>query len=214
MSNEISNVWIIEDHERYRTMLAGLIHRQEELTCPQQFDSCEAALATGDKGSSPDVILLDLGLPGMGGLKGIPELLLNYPKTVIIVLTVFDDRDRVFEAILNGAAGYLLKSSNSQAIIEAITDVLAGGSPLTPKVARHVLAAFSAMKHRPKESLLSEREHEILRLLADGMRCKQVGQKLNISYHTVDFHVRKIYNKLQVGNLSGAVSEACKKGLL
>ena len=130
------------------------------------------------------------------------------------MLTVFDDKPKVFEAIASGASGYLLKSSTPAEIIQAVLQVNDGGSPLTPQIARYVLSAFSSSQKKNLTTELKPREKEILSYLADGLIKKQVAEKLNISTHTVDYHVRKIYSKLQVNTLSGAISKAVKEGLV
>lgn len=210
------NIWIIEDNERYRKSLITILEQNDDIKCTNDFDSCEAAISTikKNKSSAPQVILLDLGLPGMGGIAGIPELLSLDDNLLIIVLTVFEDKRRVFDAIVNGASGYLLKSADSETIYKSIHQVLDGGSSLSPRIASHVLEAFSSMKKTKEENLLTPREKNILELLADGLIKKQVAEQLGISYHTVDFYVRKIYKKLQVNNISGALSQASKKGIL
>ena len=162
----------------------------------------------------PDVILLDLGLPGISGLEAIPLFKQYLPETDIIVLTAFDNKPKVFEAIAAGVSGYLLKSSTPNEITKAVMEVRNGGSPLTPQIARHVITAFSATRTKKLATDLTPREKEILAYLADGLAKKQVADKLNISPHTVDYHVRKIYGKLHVNNLSGAITKAVKDGLV
>lgn len=207
-------LWVIEDNESYRRNLLRVLRTKKGIDCTGDFADCESALAAMKHTTAPAVILLDLGLPGMGGLQGIPEILRNSPMCNIIVLTVFDDRPKVFDAIAAGAAGYLLKSSTPGEVIQAIEDVAAGGSPLTPQIARYVLKAFNA-RHKPDpEAELSPREHEILTHLAGGMARKTVADQTGLSPHTVDFHVRNIYKKLHVSTITGAISKAIREELI
>jgi DNA-binding NarL/FixJ family response regulator len=183
-------VWIIEDNARYRRSLVRLLGAVGGIRCAFDCGSCETALErllTG-KDPAPDILLLDLGLPGMGGIAGIPRLREAAPGCDIVVLTVSDDKVKVFEAIAAGATGYLLKSSGPEEITQALRDVAKGGSPLTPQIARYVLTSFSARIAPTPETALSP--------------------------HTVDYHVRKIYKKLHVNNISSAVSRALKEGLI
>lgn len=217
LMSEISlSVWLIEDHANYRDTVAMALRARREIGTLLDFGDAESVFRRLKEVSSakPDVLLLDLGLPGMHGLEAIPKLKELLPKTDIVVLTVFDDKPKVFEAIASGASGYLLKSSTPDEIVKAVVQVCEGGSPLTPQIARYVLSAFSAARKQQPGIELSSREQEILSYLADGLIKKQVAQKLNISSHTVDYHVRKIYGKLQVNTLSGAISKAVREGLV
>lgn len=217
LMSEISlSVWLIEDHANYRDTVAMALRARQEIGTLLDFGDAESVFRRLKEVSSakPDVLLLDLGLPGMHGLEAIPKLKELLPKTDIVVLTVFDDKPKVFEAIASGASGYLLKSSTPDEIVKAVVQVCEGGSPLTPQIARYVLSAFSAARKQQPGIELSSREQEILSYLADGLIKKQVAQKLNISSHTVDYHVRKIYGKLQVNTLSGAISKAVREGLV
>jgi len=216
MSTPPLSVWLIEDHANYRDTVATALRSREEIRSLLDFNDAESALKRLEDlpSKSPDVILLDLGLPGLPGLEAIPKFKRLIPETDIVVLTVFDDKPKVFEAIASGASGYLLKSSTPAEIIQAVLQVRNGGSPLTAQIARYVLSAFSAEQKKKLTADLKPREKEILSYLADGLIKKQVAEKLNISPHTVDYHVRKIYSKLQVNTLSGAISKAVKEGLV
>jgi len=216
MSKEHVSVWIIEDHANYRSSVAAALRARVEISSLLDFADAESAFKRLSEisGKTPDVILLDLGLPGLHGLDAIPKFKEILPETDIVVLTVFDDKPKVFEAIASGASGYLLKSSTPSEIVQAVLQVQNGGSPLTPQIARYVLSAFSATQKKKLTTDLKPREKEILAHLADGLIKKQVAEKLNISPHTVDYHVRKIYSKLQVNTLSGAISKAVKEGLV
>lgn len=216
MSLNSLSVWLVEDHANYRDTVAMALRAREEVGSLLDFGDAESVFKRlGELPSArPDVILLDLGLPGLSGLEAIPKLKERLPEVDIVVLTVFDDKPKVFEAIASGASGYLLKSSTPGEIINAVIQVHEGGSPLTPQIARYVLAAFSASRRKNVETDLTSREREILSYLSDGLAKKQVADKLSISAHTVDYHVRKIYGKLQVNTVSGAISKAVREGLV
>ncbi|MDF7823437.1 response regulator transcription factor [Pontiellaceae bacterium B12227] len=216
MSSTPLSVWLIEDHANYRDTVAAALRARKEIRSLLDFNDAESALKrlTDIPSKKPDVILIDLGLPGLHGLEAIPQFKELIPETDIVVLTVFDDKPKVFEAIAAGASGYLLKSSTPAEIVQAVLQVNNGGSPLTPQIARYVISAFSSTQKQKLTTDLKPREKEILSYLADGLIKKQVAEKLHISTHTVDYHVRKIYSKLQVNTLSGAISKAVKEGLV
>ncbi|HEX2972965.1 MAG TPA: response regulator transcription factor [Tepidisphaeraceae bacterium] len=209
-------VWLIEDHADSRRVLARVLNRAATLLCPCAFASCEEALAAlRSKASPPDVVLLDIGLPGMNGIEGISHLKALAPSTHIIILTVFDDQEKVFRAICAGASGYLLKNTDEEAIASAVREVMEGGSPINPRVARLVLNMFaSRAAPATQEYGLSLREREVLELMVQGLLKKEIADRLKLSYHTVDNHLRNIYTKLQVHTRSGAVAKALSEHLL
>lgn len=214
-------IWIIEDHRRLRETVAEAVRLAGEHAITA-FASCEKAIAALEADApKPDVILLDLGLPGMSGLEGLRRFKERIPEAEIIVFTVFDDRDRVFEAICHGASGYLLKSEPLERIVAAVEEVRRGGSPMSPEIARCVIERFSrrrgpssAADEPPIAESLSEREREVLRLLADGLVKKEVATRMEISLYTVDNYVRRIYAKLHVNTLGGAVARAIRDGIV
>lgn len=218
----MDTIWIIEDHRRLRETVAEAVRLAggHEVV---PFASCEKALAALDAHApnKPDVILLDLGLPGMSGLEGLRRFKERIPEVEIVVFTVFDDRERVFEAICNGASGYLVKSEPLERIVAAVEEVRRGGSPMSPEIARCVIERFSRggagpvqVGGAPVAESLSEREREVLRLLADGLVKKEVAARMAISLHTVDNYVRRIYAKLHVNTLGGAVARAIRDGIV
>ncbi len=202
-------VWLVEDHEDCRRMVARVINRSARLRCTHAFACCEEALATLAREPAPEVVLLDVGLPRMNGIQGIREIKALAPSTHIIMLTVYDDHEKVFNAICAGASGYLLKNADEEALTGAIQEVLEGGAPMNPRVARLVLNMFArlAVPTHPDYGL-SARESEILHLMVKGLIKKEIADRLNLSYHTVDNHLRKIYSKLQVHTRGGAVAKA------
>ncbi len=165
----------------------------------------------------PDVIVMDIQMPGMDGIQGVAAIKARYPKARVLMQTVFEDEEKVFDAICAGASGYILKTARPDEIVQAIRDVHQGGSPMTPSIAAKVLARFRTLEDQPARSGdhdLSEREHEVLKLLANGLSYKMIAAELNISYHTVDSHIRKIYEKLHVSNSTEAVSKAFRDRLI
>jgi len=208
-------VWLIEDHADSRRVLTRVLNRAPTMQCPCAFASCEEALAALRSDTAPDVILLDVGLPGMNGIEGIRYFKALAPATHIIMLTVFDDQEKIFNAICAGASGYLLKNADEDAIAGAVEEVLRGGAPINPRVARLVLNMFASREAPPKADYgLSTREREVLELVVKGLVKKEVAERLGLSYHTVDNHLRSIYGKLHVHTRGGAVAKAVSEHLL
>ena len=208
-------VWLIEDHADSRRVLARVLNRAATMQCPCAFASCEEALAALQTNPHPDVVLLDIGLPGMNGIEGIRRIKALSPATHVIMLTVFDDQEKVFNAICAGASGYLLKTADEDAVAAAVQEVLHGGAPITPRVARLVLNMFPLRPAPPAQDYgLSDREREVLELMVQGLVKKEVADRLHVSYHTVDNHFRSIYTKLQVHTRGGAVARAVSEHLV
>ncbi|MFC5455196.1 response regulator [Prosthecobacter fluviatilis] len=210
----MSTLWIVEDHASFRRTLVRLLATETDLQCPCDFDSCEKLLAALSESNAPDLILLDVGLPGMSGLDAIRLIKERAPKTLVVILTVFEDDDKVFQAICAGAAGYLLKTSSGADITQAVRDALAGGSPMNPRIARRVLDMFSKLAPKQRDYGLSDREKEILQLMTTGLIKKEIADRLSLSVHTVDTYLRRIYEKLEVNTRTGAVAKALKEGLV
>jgi DNA-binding NarL/FixJ family response regulator len=210
----MKSIWIVEDHASFRHTLIRVLNAADGLQCPCAFESCEQVLAATAPDGTPDLVLLDVGLPGMSGLDGIRLIKQRYPGTIIVILTVFEDDDKVFAAICAGAAGYLLKTSSGADITQAVRDALAGGSPMNPRIARRVLDMFSKLVPKQSDYGLSEREKEILQLMVTGLIKKEIADRLTLSVHTVDTYLRRIYEKLEVNTRTGAVAKALKEGLI
>ena len=208
-----TTVWVVEDHARLRATLCEAISLSVAGKV-SSFASCEDALSALEGGVVPEVVVMDLGLPGMSGLEGIRRFKDAVPSAEILVFTVFDDRANVFQAICAGASGYLLKSEPTERVISAIREVSLGGSPMTPEIARLVLDRFSKLPSPTSDVGISDRERDVLRLLADGFTKKEVADRLELSVHTVDNYLRRIYRKLHVNTLGGAVAKALRDGLL
>ncbi|MEY4482927.1 MAG: hypothetical protein RL693_379 [Verrucomicrobiota bacterium] len=210
----MKSIWIVEDHAPFRRTLTSVFNAEDDLHCPRAFESCEALLAALPQGPSPDVLLLDVGLPGMSGLDGIRAARAASPATLILILTVFDDDEKIFRSICAGACGYLLKTSSASDVVRAVRDALSGGSPMTPRIARRVLTMFNQFAPQKDKYALSERETEVLQLMVAGRIRKEIAAQLNLSIHTVDTYVRRIYEKLEVSTSGGAIAKAFKEGLV
>lgn len=207
-------VWLIEDHKTYGERLARALNRLDGIACPRRFTACEDAFAALTSETPPHVLLLDVGLPGINGIDALAQLRQLAPMTAIVILTVFEDDDKIFRAICAGAAGYLLKTSSTEDIAAAIRSAATGGSPINPTIARRVLDMFSQANPPRKDYGLTPREKEILQHLVQGQSTKEAAAQLEISYHTADGYIRDIYEKLQVNTRSGVVAKAVKEGLV
>ncbi|MFH0991581.1 MAG: response regulator transcription factor [bacterium] len=206
------HVIIVEDHEDFREGLYHMLQSTEGFRCTGRFDSMEDAL---QRLPQADVVLLDIGLPGKSGIQGIPEIRKRLPKTQIVMLTGRDDDKLVFQSILAGANGYLLKKTPPARLLHAIEDAASGGMPMTPVIAKKAFEMFKKWVPLPTEQItLTQREEEILALLAEGMNYNMIGEKLYISLDTVRNHIRHIYEKLHVHSKSEAVAKALRQGLI
>ncbi len=208
------SVWIVEDNAAFRATIADLIRQTPALRFEHAFSSCEEALKELENSDFPDVILMDIGLPGMNGIEGVRRVKAISPETRVVMLTVFDENDMIFQAICAGASGYLLKSESTEKIVSALQEVLNGGAPMNAQIAAKVLNMFSRLAAPKGNYGLTSREREILQCLVDGLAKKQIADKLFLSFHTIDMHMRGIYTKLQVHSRSGAVAKALKENLL
>lgn len=210
-----TDVIIIEDNELLRDSLMEAINKSSSINCSNAFGSGEAALEFIESEELvPDIILLDIGLPGMSGIELIPELKKLSPSSKIIIITIHDDDENVFNAICAGASGYLLKDLSSNGIVNSISEVMNGGAPMNSHIAKKVLNMFRDQNVKSSGYSLSDREKEILALLVDGLSKKQIAENIFLSHHTVDSHIRNIYAKLEVHSRSSAISKAIKEKLL
>lgn len=206
-------VSIVEDNEQLRGTLARMIGRAEGFQCVGQHGSAEAALEA-IPGESPNVVLMDINLPGMNGVECVRKLKQIVPQTQVVMLTAYEDTENIFNSLAAGASGYLLKRSKSAEILEAIRDVQNGGSPMTTHIARKVVQSFQASAAsapaQPTEDL-SPREQEVLDLLSQGFMYKEIADKLSISFETVRTYIRRIYEKLHVRTRTEAVAKALRR---
>ncbi len=204
--------WIIEDDPHFSKQLYELINFSQKFSCSNIFSSCEPAIELLKTSDPPDIILMDLGLPGISGISGIQKIKQIVPEVTIVVLTVFEDTDSILQSISNGALGYLLKGSSFDEIINSLELILSGGAPINPQIAKKILDVFK-QSYSQNDYGLTPREKEVLIYLVDGLLKKQIADKMSITFHTVDKHLRSIYTKLQVPSRSQAVSKAIKEKL-
>jgi DNA-binding NarL/FixJ family response regulator len=206
----IIKVAIVEDRREIRDALTMLINGTEGFRCCGAYRTMEEALDK-IKGEIADVVLSDIGLPGMSGIEGIRILKERYPNLLLLMLSVYDDDERIFDALCAGACGYLLKRTSPARLIECLKEAVQGGAPMSPEVARRVVALFRDI--RPPERAdyqLTPHETRLLKLLVEGHNYKTAAVELGVSFHTIHFHVRNIYEKLQVHSKSEAVSKALR----
>lgn len=209
----VIKVAIIEDVRALREGFATLIGGTAGYNCTGTFRSMEEALAKIGA-VLPDVALVDIGLPGMSGIEGVRILKERYPDLFLLMLTVYDDDDRIFEALCAGACGYLLKKTPPARLLESLREATEGGAPMTPEIARRVVALFRQI-HPPAHSdyHLTPHETRLLKLLVEGHNYKTAAAHLGVSFNTICFHIRHIYEKLQVHSKSEAVAKAMRHRL-
>lgn len=209
----VIKVAIIEDLRHIREGLAMLLNFTEGYHCTGAYGSAEEALEKIPH-NLPDVVLSDIGLPGIDGIEGVRRLKELYPDLLILMLSVYDDNERIFDALCRGACGYLLKNTPPARLIESLKDAMQGGAPMSPEIARKVVALFRDF--RPPERAdyqLTPHETRLLKLLVEGHSYKSAAIELKVSVNTVSFHLRHIYEKLQVHSKSEAVAKALRDRL-
>lgn len=207
-------IWLIEDNAAFRRSTERALRQRLADADVASFGRCEDALAALASERDPEVVLLDVGLPGMDGIEGIGRLKESVPGASILVLTVFEDDDKIFRAICAGASGYLLKSEPMETVAEAIQQARNGGSPMNPRVATRVLAMFAKLAPPQRDYGLTEREQSVLQLMARGQGRKQIADQLGLNPHTADYVMRCIYRKLHVNCATAAVSLALRERLI
>ena len=214
MDDKIIRVMLIEDQRDVREGLAVLINGSSGFHCLSAFRTMEEALRAAAR-ELPDVVLTDIGLPGMSGVEGTKLLKARYPELPIVALTVYDDDEDVFDALCAGASGYLLKNTPPARLLESLREVVSGGAPMSPEIARRVVNLFRAF--RPPERAvhrLTQQESGLLKLIIDGHSYKTAAVELSISVSTISFHLQNIYSKLQVHSKSEAVAKALRERLV
>ena len=204
-------VSIVEDSDKFRTALARVLDRAEGFRCISNYPNAEDALKALPK-DQPEVVLMDINLPGMNGVECVRQLKQVMPKLQVMMLTVYEDTENIFNALAAGATGYMLKRTPQPQLLEAIREVHRGGSPMTTHIARKVVLSFqqSAASAQATENL-SPREQEVLDCLAQGFLYKEIAEKLGISYETVHTYIRRIYEKLQVRTRTEAVAKFLRR---
>jgi len=217
MNKKTIRIMLVEDHIGYRETIAIALEQNENMELGSQFGTAEIALRNLQNVApedQPDVVLLDLNMPGMSGIEALPWIKQYAPDSEVIILTQSDNAADVTRAITEGAAGYLLKSATFKEITEGIQTVMEGGATLDPEVARFII---NSLRGKPKltqpDKALSERELEVLELIGQGMAKKEIADRLDISITTVAYHVQHIYEKLKVPNAAAAVDRAHRLGL-
>ena len=200
------SISIVEDSEKLRGTLARVLNRAEGFRCVSQYPSAEDALKDLPN-IKPDVVLMDIHLPGINGVECVRHLKKILPQIQVMMLTVYEDTENIYDALTAGANGYLLKRTTGPELLDAIREVHRGGSPMTAHIARKVVQSFQ--KNAPTQSTenLSEREQQVLDLLSRGLMYKEIADKLQISYETVHTYIRRIYEKLQVRTRTEAVAK-------
>lgn len=207
-------VVLIEDLREVREGLSALINGTTGFKCVAAYGMMETALATIKK-DKPDVILTDLGLPGISGIEGIERIRRIFPDVPILALTIFDNDAQIFNALCNGANGYLLKNTPPARLLDALLEAVEGGSPMSPTIAARVVKLFR--EFRPPEQAdyhLTRQETELLKLLVEGHHKKTAAREMDISIHTISFHLKNIYEKLQVHSKTEAVAKALREHLI
>lgn len=210
LKTEKIKVAIIEDRREIREGLGMLVGGTDGFVCAAKYGSMEEALPQIKKDTA-DIVLCDIGLPGMSGIEGIKRLKEKFPDLLIIMLTIYDDDERIFKALCAGASGYLLKKTPPARLLESLREAVAGGSPMSPEVARRVINIFRDIRPPEKADYnLTPHETRLLKLLVEGHNYTTAAEFLGVSYTTVSFHMRNIYDKLQVHSKSEAVAKAMR----
>jgi len=207
-------VAIIEDQRKFREYLAALIDGSFGFRCTGSFRSMEEAL---DRIGADlhDVVLVDIGLPGMDGIEGIRILKERFPKLILLMHTVYDGDERIFDAMCAGASGYLLKKTSPVRLLESLREAMAGGAPMTPEVASQVVRLFREIRPREKpDEELTPHEVRLLEMLAEGHNYETAAGELGVTTHTISFHLQRIYEKLHVHSKTEAVAKALRQRLI
>lgn len=213
MDRRLIKVSTVEDNEFMREGWEEIINSQEDFLLIGSYESCEDAFAD-DEFKFTNIALMDIELPGMNGIEGVKYIRENYPDMIVVMATVFDDNEHVFEAIRNGAIGYMLKKTNPETFSNAIRTAMDGGSPMTPEIARKVIQFMQPEKSADPKVQLTDREQEILKELATGKSYKDIGDSIYLSEDGVRYHIRNIYQKLHVNSRSQAVAKGMKQKLI
>lgn len=211
----IISISLIEDNRYVRFGMEELINSIPEFTLAGSFESCEKAFATSAIEES-DVVLMDIGLPGMSGIEGVKYISKNYPDVTVLMCTIHNDDQKIFDAICAGAVGYLLKEISADELTKAIKESMSGGSPMSPNIARKVISFFHKSITQSSEKLneLTEREIQVLKKMAEGKSYSMIANELFLSIDGVRYHIRHIYEKLQVHSRGEAVAKGFTSGLI
>jgi len=206
-------VMIVEDNPYIREGWTTILDSDKKIVVKSSFRSCEDALESEDIAWT-DIILLDIQLPGLMGSDGVEKFLEINPKLAIIMITVLEDSEHIFKSLQNGAIGYLIKKVSPDELVQAVKDAFEGGSPMSPAIARKVIASMQLKPKMQKEYSLTERETEVLSLLGEGNSYSSIADEIHLSVDGVGYHIRNIYRKLQVNSKAEAVAKGISNGLI
>lgn len=207
----MATIGIVEDNKKIRDLIQRYLDMQEEHRCPVATESMEEMLDYLEEYESPDVLLMDIQLPGMSGIDGMKKLKQEYPDIEIIMLTVYHDSHKIFNSLCAGASGYLLKHTSLPEIKEAIEDLMEGGAPMSPQIARKVINHFQDPPQKKEDSeTLTSREQDIVTGLVDGLSYKLIADRYDISIDTVRAHIRNIYKKLHVNSKAEVIAKSLR----
>jgi DNA-binding NarL/FixJ family response regulator len=209
LNKNITRVVIVEDDDIIRESFVSLINGSDKFLCIADYDTCEAAIKNLAN-DSPRIILMDIGLPGISGIEGIRRIKKVYSQVDIIVVTVHDDDEKVFDALCAGATGYLTKNIEPDRLLDSLDEVLKGGAPMTTSIAKRVIRSFQ----KSTDSPLTSRETEVLQKLSRGKSYTMIADDLNINKETVRTHIKNIYQKLNVNSKAEAIEKASKDRLI
>ncbi|MCH2451052.1 MAG: response regulator transcription factor [Gracilimonas sp.] len=204
-------IGIVEDNKKIRDLIQRYLDMQKDMDCPVAVDSVEEMLDYLEEHQRPNVILMDIQLPGMSGIKGMEIIKSKYPEVEIMMLTVYHDSHKIFDSLKAGASGYLLKHTSLPEIKESIENLMKGGAPMSPQIARKVISHFN--EEAPKkneESMLTNREQDIVNGLVDGLSYKLIADRYDISIDTVRAHIRNIYKKLHVNSKAEVIAKSLR----
>ena len=204
-------IGIVEDNKKIRDLIQRYLDMQKDMECPVAVDSVEEMLDYLEEHQKPNVILMDIQLPGMSGIKGMEIIKSKYPEVEIMMLTVYHDSHKIFDSLKAGASGYLLKHTSLPEIKESIENLMKGGAPMSPQIARKVISHFN--EEAPKkneESMLTNREQDIVNGLVDGLSYKLIADRYDISIDTVRAHIRNIYKKLHVNSKAEVIAKSLR----
>lgn len=207
----MATIGIVEDNKKIRDLIQRYLDMQEGHRCPVATESMEEMLDYLEEYEAPDVLLMDIQLPGMSGIEGMKKLKQEYPDIEIIMLTVYHDSHKIFNSLCAGASGYLLKHTSLPEIKEAIEDLMEGGAPMSPQIARKVINHFQDPPQKNKDSeTLTSREQDIVQGLVDGLSYKLIADRYDISIDTVRAHIRNIYKKLHVNSKAEVIAKSLR----
>jgi DNA-binding NarL/FixJ family response regulator len=204
-------IGIVEDNKKIRDLIQRYLDMQKDMDCPVAVDSVEEMLDYLEEHQKPNVILMDIQLPGMSGIKGMEIIKSKYPEVEIMMLTVYHDSHKIFDSLKAGASGYLLKHTSLPEIKESIENLMKGGAPMSPQIARKVISHFNEEAPKKNEdSMLTNREQDIVNGLVDGLSYKLIADRYDISIDTVRAHIRNIYKKLHVNSKAEVIAKSLR----